>query len=174
MEEKKAFTLELALEGRGSFSASGPEDVVFRALKEFREEIARGPAASTGERRREDPNRPATEGSGTRSQQGSTQVVDGLPPLGPFLRAKAPANYAEAVAVMAVWDKRKNRAAEVTIESMKKLWSASGRRAASNLARDIQTAAQQGWLEKADRGKYTVPAFGENFVDELPVKGKEK
>jgi hypothetical protein len=168
--DDRDLSIEFAVDGRGSFSATGSSESVFRALAEFREEIgkiaAEPPAQAT-----------VTRGSDAIKPVGNVRVSDtaaDLLPLGPFVKAKGPKTNPQAVAVVASWDKRKNGTAEFTIESLTKLWNAAGLKPAGNFPRDIQGAAKQGWLETLAKGKYGVTGYGDNFVDSLPEGPKPK
>lgn len=163
-EDKKTFSLDLSLEGRGSFSASGPDELVFRALAQFREEIASRPVRqSRGEERARKGSEQAVEtppSPNTRQQK----VVDGLPPVGPYVRSKGALSNPEAIAVVAVWDKRKNRTSEFEVDALRRLFNGAGRKPAANFNRDVRLAAQKGWLEPSG-DKYAVTVYGEEFVD---------
>jgi hypothetical protein len=157
-------TISIALEGRGSFSGTGPSSVVLEALERFRADVSLAAPRA--------PQPPASpeqtvEGKPEERAQKATNTFDASLPLSPFLKAKAPKSNPQAVAVIAVWDKRTNKTTEFTSDSIGALWRSSGRKAPGNLNRDIIEAARAGWLHRTSQGKYTTTLFGEEFVDGL-------
>jgi hypothetical protein len=164
-------SITFALEGRGSFSATGRAAIVLDALDRFRADVAVN-SAPTGQRtvRHADPD---PIDSAVEPQKPAPETED-LLPLAPFVKAKAPKTNPEAVAVMAVWAKKKNNTTEFTAASLGELWRLSGRKASGNLNRDVIEAARSGWLHRTGQGKYTTTTFGELFVDGLPATPKAK
>lgn len=160
----------MTIEGRGSFRASGPDDLVFKALKEFRSEIASAPAQPP---KAEAPSALAQAGAAGPEVPPSI-TTEKMPPLKPFYEQKKPKNNAEAVAVFTVWAKKKNGTDTFTPESINDLWRTTSRKTpGNNLNRDITNAAKEGWLDAAGKGQFKVTGFGEEFVDRLPErKGK--
>ena len=173
------FRLDVTLQNRGSFSASGNGDLVLRAFDQFREEV-KVPAASLSETPSDTvtldakTETAAPNGSAPAAIAG-TPAKPGVPslPLPVFLRDKAPKNNAEAVAVIAVHAKQYRGTEEFTIKSIGELWRGSGRKAAGNLGRDIDTAVKSGWLHRQGRGEFVMTEFGEQFVAGLPAKKTE-
>jgi hypothetical protein len=54
-------------------------------------------------------------------------------------------------------------------DSLKAHWRMSKRRVPGNIARDMGTAASEGWLERLDaKGQYSVTSYGESHFDGLP------
>lgn len=159
-------SVEMTFEGRGSFSASGPDDLVFRALAEFRDEIKAAPAAPPP-RASASPGKP----SAAQAEPEPKATDDSMPPLKPFYERKKPKNNAEAVAVFTVWAKKKNGTDTFTPAAINDLWRTTSRKTpGSNLNRDINNAAKEGWLDSAGKGQYKVTGYGEEFVDRLPER----
>jgi hypothetical protein len=173
-EAQGGFKLEVTLHGRGSFAASGDGDLVLRAFEQFREEVqgpatsSPEPAANTTKGTEADEPAPAAGAAASAPKPGAPSV-----PLPVFLREKAPKNNAEAVAVIAVHTKQSQGTEEFTNKSMGELWRGSGRKAAGNLARDIDTAVKSGWLHRQGRGTVVTTEYGEQFVAGLPAKKSE-
>jgi hypothetical protein len=161
----REFSVEMSIEGRGSFSASGPDDLVFRALKEFQTAIASVPSANPeAPERRPEPITKETE------EPTPTAAGDGLP-LGPFYAKKKPRNNQEAIAVFTVWSKRSKNIDTFTAADINDLWRTTPRKlAGKNLGRDIGRAVTAGWLERAGKTQFKVTGFGETFVDTLPER----
>jgi len=150
-------------------------DFVLQAFAQFREEVV----ASRGGRTATKPRGTADTGDATVS--GTTDEPSPDPhaafakgqPLPVFLKEKNPKSNDSAVAVMAVWANANEGTIEFTHDVIEKLWSKSARKKAGNLSRDINNAAKNGWLDKAARGKYSLPSYGIDYVRGLPAKPKE-
>lgn len=161
-------SIAITLEGRGSFSGSGPDDLVFKALDLFKTQVASTPPVAT-----QKATATATPPDGAKDKEVGQRPAS-LQPIGPFLKSKAPRNNAQAVAVAAVWQKESDGTTKFTIDTLETLYKRSGRKPAGNFARDVGTAAKEGWLEAGEkRGEYVLTSFGEDYVQGLPVeKGK--
>jgi hypothetical protein len=165
------FRLEISL-GGGSFSAEGESALVMQAFEIFREELR-----ATGRTGRRDQEKVRDE-EGESTDAGDEEKREPDPhaafakgkPLPVFLREKGPKTNDSAVAVMAVWANANQGTAEFTVATVEELWRRSGRKKAGNLARDLSRAANNGWLDKAGRGKYTLPSYGIDYVRELTPK----
>lgn len=164
-------SIEITLEGRGSFSASGPDDLVFKALGEFREEVGTAAESAPTPPRHE---RPAGGDGETKKETRADTGKTNVGPLAPFMKGKAPKTNAEAVAIMTVWDHLTNATTEWSVDSIAALWRNASRPKAGNLGRDIDTAVKSGWLDRPSKGKYVWNQFGQDFVEnDLPRQAKK-
>jgi hypothetical protein len=176
-EPSAPFRLEVTLQGRGSFSASGNGELVLRAFDQFREEVKASATSSSDvsadtTAAPDDTVADTVSNGATTTPAGASRTAPGVP-LPVYVREKAPKNNAEAVAVIAVHSKQYRGTEEFTNKSMGDLWRGSGRKAAGNLARDIDTAVKSGWLHRQGRGAFVTTEYGEQFVAGLPAKKSE-
>lgn len=168
--ENRSFRLEIGL-GDATFSAEGEPSLVMQAFKAFRDEI-HGSTPQPPDGKSKEPDKDEEEvGDHDRelNPDPHAQFAKGSP-LPVFIKEKGPKTNAEAVAVMAVWANANQGTAEFTTDVMEELWRRSGRKKVSNLARDMGAAANNGWLDKAGRGKFTLPSYGIDFVRKLTAK----
>jgi hypothetical protein len=106
--------------------------------------------------------RPAAPGAEEPSASSSKAPL----PLPVFLKAHPVRTNPQAVVAMAVWARRYRGAEQFDANSLLAVWRDSGRKLPGNLGRDIGAAAKEGWLERLERGNYSVTSYGERFVDE--------
>lgn len=165
-------SIEITLEGRGSFSGSGPDDLVFKALSAFRDEVA-GTATSRSAAPQVQRTADTRNTEVRKDPVPSTSKSKDIGPLAPYMKLKAPKTNPEAVAVMTVWDHLKVGTSEWSVDSIAALWRNSSRPKAGNLSRDIDLAVKAGWLDRPERGKYEWNQFGQDYVEgDLPYGQK--
>lgn len=170
MTDSSRFRLDVSF-GEASFSAEGEASLVLEAFATFREDLSSRVGARTPIRVKATPP-PADEGSlgpddAAEGPDPGSAFAKGTP-LSAFLKEKEPEGNDEVAAAMAVWANANQGTTEFTASVMEDLWSRSGRKKPRNISRDLKKAAQEGWLDQASRGKYTLPSYGINFVRGLP------
>jgi hypothetical protein len=162
------FRLEVSL-GDASFSAEGESQLVFQAFETFRGELRAPGKNSREDQKPKDLEVEEDAGDGGKDEKSGNEpdphaaFAKGTP-LPVFLKENGPKTNPSAVAVMAVWANANQGTTEFTTDVIEELWKRSGRKKAGNLARDIGDAANSGWLDRASRGKYTLPSYGIDYV----------
>ena len=142
------FTLDVTL-GQASFSASGTSEDVLNAFSDFQDLLSAPKLKSVVDV----PN-------GTDEGKHTSALAPAAPPLHPdsktekiplrvFLDSKVLQRGNAVIALgIAIWAKRFNDTGEVDAEIMKQHWRMSGKKIPTNIPRDLNTAASEGWLER--------------------------
>lgn len=161
------FSLDVTL-GHASFSASGSSQDVFTAFSDFQELIA-VPSQTP-------PNGFDDKGNNADSQDhlpaapprsGDEEQQEKVP-LRVFLDSKELPRGNSVIALgLATWAKRYDDTQQVDAEIMKQLWRVSGKKIPTNIPRDLNTAASEGWLERRGKGSFSVTSYGEKHFDNL-------
>ncbi|MBP1137337.1 hypothetical protein JOE31_003569 [Arthrobacter sp. PvP023] len=159
------FNLDVTL-GQASFSASGSSEDVLNAFADFQELIASPPLQNIGS---------SSDGASRASDDELLPIVPPLQggdaedervPLRVFLDAKVLPRGNSVIALgIATWAKRYDNTYEVDAETMKQLWRISGKKIPTNIPRDLNTAASEGWLERRGKGSFSVTSYGEKHFD---------
>ncbi|HZJ05391.1 MAG TPA: hypothetical protein VFD59_07965 [Nocardioidaceae bacterium] len=159
--------------GTASFSCKGDGDHVLRAFTAFREfyeaNATTEPPAPTVA-----PDEPsASDESSTVATPTAADVsASGSIPLSVFLSQKKLPRGNHIIALgIAVWAKKYKGEEVMTVESTKTLWRSSKRKVPANIARDLSSAATEGWLERlaTGAGNYAVTSYGEAHFEGLPA-----
>jgi hypothetical protein len=157
------FNLDVTL-GQASFSASGSSQDVLNAFSDFQELVAGAPLRSVNGLPSPDEMENATRGSllpASPPDHGADSQMEKVP-LRVFLDSKVLPRGNSVIALgIAMWAKRYDDTAEVDAETMKQHWRMSGRKIPTNIPRDLNTAASEGWLERRGKGSFSVTSYGE-------------
>jgi hypothetical protein len=161
------FSLDVTL-GQASFSASGSSQDVLTAFADFQELIAAPSQTSQDGFNDNGSNANGREQFPLVHPLSSDEEQEEKVPLRVFLDSKVLPRGNSVIALgLATWAKRYNDTDQVDAETMKQLWRVSGKKIPTNIPRDLNTAASEGWLERRGKGSFSVTSYGERHFDNL-------
>lgn len=168
-------TLSLRINfGRASFKANGDAAAVLGAFDAFQAFHAAQPPSADESQPDKTNHEPPSSSSPEQAQPEPTSSASGLVPLSVFLSQKQlPRGNAIIALGIAVWAKRYKGEDVFTADTMKAFWRDSKKKVPANIARDLGTAASEGWLERltTGAGNYGLTSYGESHFDGLPEVG---
>lgn len=154
MPEDSSSNLSLSITfGSASFEATGPAQLVMKALEEFKALASAAPAA---------PATPAATGE-TSAATGPQSSAASRVPLPQFLSSKAISGNAKIATAIVAWAADHENKSSLTSAEIKGYWKDTTVKVPGNLARDIDSAKKQGWLTVEGRG-YAVTGFGRTAI----------
>ena len=161
------FSLDVTL-GQASFSASGSSQDVLTAFADFQELIAVPPLRSADGFNDKGDNPDSQELLPPTPPRSGDEEREEKVPLRVFLDSKVLPRGNSVIALgLATWAKRYDDTQQVDAETMKQLWRVSGKKIPTNIPRDLNTAASEGWLERRGKGSFSVTSYGEKHFDNL-------
>ena len=169
-----ALTVEL---GQARFQAEGAGSLVIDAFQNFRDfygeymPLGAAELGGTEEDTQQHGGGSTGQEAETLAQTNQTPRAGDSVPLSVFLDGKKLPRGNAAIALgIAVWAKRYRSEDQVDAEMMKAHWRISKRKVPANIARDLGTAASEGWIERLPAlGRYSVTGYGEKAFDDFPA-----
>jgi hypothetical protein len=145
--------------GDATFTASGPADLVMRALGDFREMVAATPPK---------PERRA-KGDELKVDSDSAEVPSIDKPLATFVRRNWSNQAAKATAIV-LWARERDEKAALKPSEVESYWRKTSGSAVKNPSQVCADAVKKGWLHNEGNGTYSVTQPGVDAVTATPLE----
>lgn len=157
------FRLEVRL-GDFGFGASGEHDLVLAAYERAREDLASGlleaPHGQSGDA-------PFQDRDDDRESPGAEFL-----PLPVYMKRRDLETNALKAAAIVAWAQRYESRESLTPSDVEAYWRKTPYRLPANVARDLGTAATQGWVRQEGHGEYSATGYGSTELDGRIVEEK--
>lgn len=141
--------------GGFQFVGVGPRDAVFEAYERFKKDLDLFLDRGNHERPVSDVTLDTT----------GTAPTDEAVPLPVFLKERNLDTNALKAAAILVWADRYQGRTKLSPSEVEDYWKRTPFRLPGNMARDLATAATQGWVRQEGHGEYSPTGYGAREID---------
>jgi len=143
--------------GDATFTASGPADLVMKALADFRELVASTPTKRQARDKEGLSKEKVTPGDGT-------DLPDTDKPLATFVKRKWENQAAKATAIV-LWAREREGKQSLKPSEIEAYWRKTSGSAVKNPSQVCTDAVKKGWLHNEGNGTYSVTQPGIDAVN---------